>query len=301
MEITIIPKISVIIPTYNRAYIIAKSIESVLNQTYSNFEIIIVDDGSNDNTLEIIESFNDPRIKYLQLTENRGTCYARNFGIKKALGDYIAFHDSDDICLPQRLEKQLLFLEKTQSNIVFCSFKRDNYINLTHQIKEEEIHKILLKWNCASTVTIFGKRECFLLEPLDDNLKRFDDWDLMIRLSKRFKVKHHHDVLIHVFRQKNSISEDNTILIDSIEYIRSKYYNLGWINFSQNAYFYSLMGCRASEFHLPHKIRYYFLALKSHPHPKYALLFLLSLINLDQFIKKKHLKFPLIQKKSIIT
>lgn len=247
----------------------------------------------------MIQLIKDERIKFFQLASNKGNCFARNFGIQQATGDYIAFHDSDDICLPQRLEKQKLFLEETQSDIVFCSFmrikKKNQMMNLTHQLKEEEIHKILLKWNCASTVTIFGKRECFLLEPLDENLKRFDDWDLMIRLSKKFKVKHHHDVLIHVFRQKNSISEDNTILIDSIEYIRSKYFDFGWINSKQNAYFYSLMGRRASEFHLPHKSRFYFLALKTHLHPKYALLFLSSLVNLDQYIKKKHFKLPMMK------
>ena len=106
------PGISVIIPTYNRAHLISRSAKSVLAQTYPDFELIIVDDGSGDNTEEIIEALADPRIRYLRHESNRGVSAARNTGIRAARGDYIAFQDSDDEWLPQKLEKQLGLFEQ---------------------------------------------------------------------------------------------------------------------------------------------------------------------------------------------
>ena len=104
--------ISVIIPTHNREKTIKKSIDSVLCQTYNNIEIIVVDDKSTDNTEEVINSIKDNRIKYIKLDENKGACFARNKGIELAQGKYIAFQDSDDEWLPQKLEIQLRYLEE---------------------------------------------------------------------------------------------------------------------------------------------------------------------------------------------
>ena len=92
------PTVSVIIPTYNRAYLIDRSIQSVLNQTYQDFELIVVDDGSTDNTEDIIRQFQekDKRIKYIKYDKNKGGSAARNTGIKNSVRKYIAFQDSDD-------------------------------------------------------------------------------------------------------------------------------------------------------------------------------------------------------------
>ena len=91
------PMVSVIIPTFNRAHLIGRAIKSVLNQTYQDFEIIVIDDGSTDNTGEIIRSFTDKRIKYIKkYKKNKGISVARNIGIKVARGKYIALLDSDD-------------------------------------------------------------------------------------------------------------------------------------------------------------------------------------------------------------
>ncbi len=100
-------KISVIIPTYNRGKIIGNSIKSVLNQTFKNLEIIVVDDGSKDNTKEIVDEFKDERVRYIKLNNNTGAANARNIGIKNAIGQYISFQDSDDIFYPDKLERQL--------------------------------------------------------------------------------------------------------------------------------------------------------------------------------------------------
>jgi len=100
-------KISVIIPTFNREKLIGNSIKSVLNQTLKNFELIIVDDGSTDNTKEVVDKFQDKRIKYIKLDTNQGASNARNIGIKNAKGKYMSFQDSDDIFYPNKLEIQL--------------------------------------------------------------------------------------------------------------------------------------------------------------------------------------------------
>ena len=98
--------VSVIIPTYNRAHLVGRAIRSVLNQTYQDFEIIVVDDCSTDNTEEIVKGFNDHRIRYMRHDRNRGGSAARNTGIKASQGKYIAFLDSDDERLLKKAESR---------------------------------------------------------------------------------------------------------------------------------------------------------------------------------------------------
>lgn len=105
------PLISVIIPSYNRAFILTDAINSVLLQTYKNIELLFVDDCSTDNTEEIVKNITDSRFHYIRLEKNSGACTARNRGIKEAKGDYIAFNDSDDQWHIDKLEKQLSFLK----------------------------------------------------------------------------------------------------------------------------------------------------------------------------------------------
>ena len=99
-------------PVYNRQNYIKSSLESILNQTYKDFDFIIIDDGSTDRTVEIIEGYNDSRIKLIRNEKNRGIVYSRNRGLKHAKGKYIGMFDSDDIALPTKFEKQINFLEK---------------------------------------------------------------------------------------------------------------------------------------------------------------------------------------------
>ena len=112
------PEVSIIIPTYNSEAYVAQAIESVLNQTYINFEIILVDDASTDSTLEIVSNFNDERLKVISNKQNRGVSYARNCGIKAAKGKWIALLDSDDWYAPERLEKLLFVAHKENANLV---------------------------------------------------------------------------------------------------------------------------------------------------------------------------------------
>ncbi|HFS5794246.1 TPA: glycosyltransferase family 2 protein, partial [Citrobacter werkmanii] len=112
--------VSIIMPAFDAGQYIRKSIQSVLNQTYSHWKLYIIDDCSTDNTPDIVAEFTDSRIVYLRTSTNSGVAEARNVGISKAQGTYIAFLDSDDLWAETKLEKQLCMLKK--GNDVVCSF-----------------------------------------------------------------------------------------------------------------------------------------------------------------------------------
>ncbi|MBE9178914.1 glycosyltransferase family 2 protein [Oculatella sp. LEGE 06141] len=118
--------VSVVIPVYNVERYIALTVQSVLNQTYTDFELLIVDDGSPDRSSDICQQFDDPRIKLIQ-QQNRGLAGARNTGIRHAQGQYIAFLDGDDLWLPEQLEKQIAHLERSPD--VGVSFCRSEFMN----------------------------------------------------------------------------------------------------------------------------------------------------------------------------
>ena len=228
----IIPIVSIIIPTYNRADLISRSVKSVLNQTFKNFEIIIVDDGSTDDTENVVKSFDDLRIKYIKCEKNKGACVARNIGIKIAKGKCIAFQDSDDEWLPEKLKKQMnIFKTLPQENIVYTGFWRikDNkktYIPLGRvRQKEGNIYKELLKGNFISTQTILAKKECFKKAGMfDENLPRFQDWDLVLRLAKYYNFKFIDEPLALCYFTSKSISTDSNALLKAFKIIEGKYF-----------------------------------------------------------------------------
>ncbi|MCK5344238.1 MAG: glycosyltransferase family 2 protein, partial [Candidatus Heimdallarchaeota archaeon] len=116
------PIVSVILTTFNRAELLPRVIDSVLHQTFTGFELLIVDDFSQDQTSEIIRTFNDDRIKYVRHAENRGLSAARNTGIFHAIGEYIAFLDDDDEWIPTKIEKQVRHIQRLPESVgmVYC-------------------------------------------------------------------------------------------------------------------------------------------------------------------------------------
>lgn len=127
-------KVSIIMPSYNTASFIAASIESVLVQTYENWELIIVDDCSTDNTDDVVSRFKDARIRYLKNDKNSGAAISRNRALREAKGKWIAFLDSDDIWIPDKLEKQIAFMEKN-----------NYYFSYTNYVEIDECSKPLYK------------------------------------------------------------------------------------------------------------------------------------------------------------
>ena len=220
--------ISVVIPTYNRADKIENALNSVLDQTYRDIEVLVVDDCSTDNTGEVIRGIGDPRVVYIRLEKNSGACTARNTGIENAKGEYIAFQDSDDWWFPEKLEKQLTFIEKTKADIVFCECARylgegllDSYLK---GVKEGKItYEQLLPKNLMSTQTILGKRECFLEEKFDPQMRRLQDWDLVLRLAEKFTIYYQQEVLAKAFIQPDSLTMNPVYLYDSLQHIYNRH------------------------------------------------------------------------------
>lgn len=222
--------ISVVIPTYNRAQTLERAIGTVLQQTYKDIECIVIDDASTDDTQEVLLNCRDPRLKYKKLGQQHGACYARNCGIAMSQGEYIAFQDSDDIWLPNKLERQMEFLAAMQADIVFCQMISENLVNgrrfyfpaKSFQNKDVTISRIY-KGNFASTQTILGKRECFEKHSFDISLPRFQDWDLAMRLVTDFRVHYQPEVLVHAFVNKDSISSNPDKGIAAIDCILQKW------------------------------------------------------------------------------
>ncbi len=226
--------ISVIIPTYNREKTILKSINSVLGQTYKNIEIIIVDDGSSDNTENIIENINDERVKYYKLNGNYGACYARNYGVKKCSGDYIAFQDSDDEFLSDKLSFQIKNLIKNDSDLDFCKFTINSLDNKESVIlpNEDTIESFkkngflltLSNGNFISTQSILMKKNVFLKLKFDEKLPRLQDYDFILRLSVDYKISFSNKALVNLYRQKDSISNNTDKLLETLKQISLKKY-----------------------------------------------------------------------------
>jgi glycosyltransferase involved in cell wall biosynthesis len=136
------PEVSVVIPTYNRAKVLSRAVKSVLNQGYRDFEIIVVDDGSTDNTEQVVGAFDKQQVKYVRHEKNMGPAAARNTGIGHANGKYIAFQDSDDEWFPQKLGRQVEILETASDRVggVYTGFWRIRNSSRKYEPRKREKH-----------------------------------------------------------------------------------------------------------------------------------------------------------------
>lgn len=186
------PTVSVIIPTYNRAHLVGRAIQSVLNQTYRDFELIIVDDGSTDNTEEVIKQFQkqDKRIKYLLHEKNRGGSAARNTGIKNTSGVFLSFLDSDDQWLPNKLESEVKILYNNQNCIIcvtgykFINENNEKIISCSNINKKNISQKIVLRGECITTNDFTVRKDLTVkIGGFDEALPARQDWDFWIRIT----------------------------------------------------------------------------------------------------------------------
>lgn len=227
------PFVSIIIPTYNRARLLGRAVQSILNQTYPNFEIIVVDDCSKDATENVVKSFCDNRIRYIRHKKNRGAVEARNTGIKAARGEYIAFQDSDDEWLPRKLEKQMKAFEIGSPNlgVVYTSFwlvdRGRAYYSPPSFMKKTDgkIHDVLLEYNLINTPTAVVRKECFEKAGMFENLPRLQEWGLWLRISKYYSFGHINEPLVKAYRQRDSISRNMNAFIMARKYILDKYFD----------------------------------------------------------------------------
>jgi glycosyltransferase involved in cell wall biosynthesis len=183
----------------------------VTNQTYSNLEIIIVDDCSTDNTEDVVNAIGDSRITYYKLDQNRRACFARNYGAKNSHGVFIAFQDSDDIWHSDKLEKELSLLKTENVDLVFCGMNRVSE-NGMHYFPRYQVNcKSDFFWqeltlNAVSTQTILMRREVIDVVEFDVDFKKYQDWDFAIRAAEKFKIAYFHEALVESYVQRNSIS-----------------------------------------------------------------------------------------------
>ena len=216
------PKVSVIIPCYNREQFIRETIESVLNQTHSNIELIAVDDGCTDGTRSILDSFGG---KIIVLEHpgrvNKGQSAAINMGLRAAAGEYIAILDSDDLFLPEKIEKQVEYLEKHPDiGLVYSNgYGIDEYGNILYQFYGEDHEepsdpeKVLM--DCYFLVpnnSLVRKFAFQLAGAFDESLRSAQDHDMAIRLSEVAKISYINDNLFYYRRHKDSISSKNAEL-----------------------------------------------------------------------------------------
>ena len=186
-----VPSVSVILPAYNCEKYIARAIESVLYQTFTDFELIIINDGSTDRTEEIIKSFSDPRILYQINNPNQGLVFTLNKGIEIAKGKYIARMDGDDIAFRERFEKQLNYLDKNGNvdlvaTVVALIDENDHpcgtWESDERNISEKDIRNQLPKDNCIAHPTVMGKMEIFRKYKYNPTQSQSEDYDLWLRM-----------------------------------------------------------------------------------------------------------------------
>jgi len=213
------PLVSVILPTYNRERYIKRAIESVLNQTCKNIELIIIDDGSTDKTSEIISEFSkkDPRIAILTNETNLGLVRSLNKGIGKAQGKYIARLDDDDYwCDKEKLDKQVRFLEAHSEYILVgggvIRVDESGKEIVRHLLSESdgEIRKLILFDNVfAHPTVVFRKSAWELAGGFDENLPFSEDWDLWLRFGKLGKFYNFQEYFTCYLQGKQNISNFN--------------------------------------------------------------------------------------------
>ena len=210
------PAVSVILPAFNCGRWLGLAIESVLQQSFTDFEFIIINDGSTDNTEQIIHSFYDQRIMYVKNIKNEGLIYSLNRAIDLSEGKYIARMDSDDICRPERLAKQKLFLDQNEDITVVAStvelineqgentgpWKLDQQTITPRQIK-----KALLKQNCVVHPTVMVRAGILKTLEYKSYQKNIEDYDLWLRmLSRGHKISKINEPLLLYRIHRNSVT-----------------------------------------------------------------------------------------------
>ena len=224
------PCVSVVIPTYNRAEMLIRAIRSVLGQTYKDYELIVVDDGSTDGTANIMKDYETDGFKYIRYNSNEGGAFARNLGLDNSKGKYIAFLDSDDEWLPTKLEKQTKFIENCPARVgaVYCLVldKSDVIRKNPSKPKRGNVYRELLRGWCPPTTSSFLIKAEALKRGVrfDEALTSFQDYDLWIQLSKYWEfdfvpeplvVFHHHE--------ESRVSIDLLLRINGLEYFLTKW------------------------------------------------------------------------------
>ncbi len=245
--------VSIIIPTYNRAKILPRAINSILGQSYKDFELIVVDDCSSDNTDDVMKSFTDPRIRYIKHAQNKGGAAARNTGIKSAQREYVAFLDSDDEWQSEKLTKQVFKIVNSsdETGLVFCLFKTIDSVKKDERLysvyKNEATQAKILTRNFIGTfsVVLIKKKFLDMVGGVDESLTSCQDWDLYVRLSRVCQFDFMNEALVKYYssRSKNQISHNKrAIVLGYTRFIEKNKQELNALTVSERSEFLHFVG-----------------------------------------------------------
>ncbi|MFZ1746523.1 MAG: glycosyltransferase family A protein [Nitrospirales bacterium] len=235
------PKVTVFIPVHNREHYIGDAIQSILTQHFQDFEILLIDDGSTDNSIEVMRSFHDPRITIAYNETNLGIPRTRNRGLELAKGKYIALLDSDDRASPDRLQKQVAYLDAHLDYAQIGSWCR-MMNEQGHPLKKikrqpahpDEIKAELLFRCCMSNRTIMGRTETLRTFGYRNDFPRCQDYDLHVRLSSQFNMANIPECLVlgRIHPQQITVLTPDLGDAKKQEIVGNQLHNLG-VSFSQ--------------------------------------------------------------------
>jgi glycosyltransferase involved in cell wall biosynthesis len=197
------PRVSVAIPTYNRAHLVGRAIRGALAQTFRDFELLVVDDGSTDGTSAVLAAMGDPRLTCVRHERNAGISRARNTAIARARGEWMAFHDDDNEWAPDYLERQLAFAAaRPGADMIYCRARRHDTRAARHGLVpsalwEKQVLPHLLKgWVPLMSCTLLRRSTLVAVGGLDERLGAMEDRDLWMRLAQRTDFAGNPDVLV---------------------------------------------------------------------------------------------------------
>ena len=200
--------VSIIMPNYNSEKYVQTTIQSVLDQTYQNWELIFVDDCSTDNSLNLVRAFNDERIKIFQNESNSGAAVSRNYALRLAQGKWIAFLDSDDLWQPEKLEKQLSFMVENDYDFTYTNYRvcdNGTWENFIRVAPKKVTRKKLYNYCYFSTITVVYNREKIGLLQIPD-IKKRNDYALWLVALKRCDAYLCPDIMSYYIRHTGSLS-----------------------------------------------------------------------------------------------
>jgi glycosyltransferase involved in cell wall biosynthesis len=286
------PYFSIVIPTYNRAHLIGETIKSILLQDYLSFEVLVIDDGSKDNTQEVVQQFKDERIHYFK-KENGERGAARNYGQVRAVGQYINFFDSDDLMYPAHLAAAQKLIEERNSPEFFhlgYDFKTpDGRVTRRIDQLDDSVAKKVLFDNILSCNGVFVRKDIAMQFPFEENrqMASAEDWELWIRLISRYPLHYSNQITTSVVGHdqrsiftiaSKKVIERDRMLVDKLKQDAQvmKAYAKGFNSFIASRYTF-IMLCLAEERQRIEVISWALRAIKVYPLILFTKRFLSSL------------------------
>ncbi|MCB8945539.1 MAG: glycosyltransferase family 2 protein [Ardenticatenaceae bacterium] len=239
----------VVLPTYNRAGVLGRAVDSVLGQTWTDFELIVVDDGSTDETADLLQTYDDGRLRVIRHAYNRGVAAARNTGILASRSDWVAFIDSDDEWLPYKLERQMRVAEGMQEGetaVLYSALVRvqnGRKSRFPQQGARGYVHTELVGGNLMAASTALVRRDCLAREEqFDERLRCLVDWELWLRLSRFYHFGFMDEPLVTAHVLPDGVSGEDAAVLEALQYIVDKHEASFSQDRKQLAHYYFLIG-----------------------------------------------------------